>query len=251
MEEKLCGVPAEEWMDETAFIEWYQTTPPESMKLLDKVYDFMDLFGDMLFAHGTPTYEFIKCQSKPPKSDKRFEDTVEPGTPMYELIKSLNKPCGSDGWVDDMILLPPQIEYFSYSFFTYHVEDLKGFGGKFDRKSRSLTVDVSNIDNDFVVLHEMIHLHEFVINGLPMIYRDAIFYCLYKDLVSKITNLNERIDAHGHILHAQQLAQVGGVHDILFLLKSFDLDLKMGYKLGTVFGYGMVDEWDGSPGAET
>lgn len=33
---------------------------------------------------------------------------------------------------------------------------------------------------------------------------------------------------------------------MLFLLKSFDLDLKMGYKLGTIFGYGMADEWDAS-----
>lgn len=28
---------------------------------------------------------------------------------------------------------------------------------------------------------------------------------------------------------------------LLFLLKSFDLDLKKGYSLGTVFGYGMSD----------
>lgn len=36
-------------------------------------------------------------------------------------------------------------------------------------------------------------------------------------------------------------AQFGGVHDLLFLLKSFDLDLRMNYPLGTVFGYGMAD----------
>lgn len=37
---------------------------------------------------------------------------------------------------------------------------------------------------------------------------------------------------------ATLLAEVGGVHDLTFLLKSFDIDLRMGYKLGTVFGYG-------------
>ena len=30
-------------------------------------------------------------------------------------------------------------------------------------------------------------------------------------------------------------------NDLLFLLKSFDLDLRMNYPLGTVFGYGMAD----------
>ena len=37
---------------------------------------------------------------------------------------------------------------------------------------------------------------------------------------------------------------------MLFLLKSFDLDLKMGYKLGTVFGYGMVDEQNASEASQ-
>lgn len=76
-----------------------------------------------------------------------------------------------------------------------------------------------------------------------MFYHDAVLYCLYRDL-------NERIEAHGHILNSSQIAKTGGVHDILFLLKSFDLDLKMGYKLGTVFGYGMTDEWDTSGGPQ-
>lgn len=250
MEEKLYGVPAEEWMDSKPFEEWYQTASPESMKLLDKVHEFSCLFGDMVFSQGTPTFEFIKCQSKPSEPDKRVDDTVEPGTPMYELIKSLRKVPGPDGWIDDTVELPDQLEYFFYSYFTYHVEDLSG-RGRFDMKNRSLTIDPAYLDDDSAVLHEMIHLHEFVINSLPTFYHDAIFYCLYKDLASKITDLNERIEAHGHILNANVIAKIGGVHNILFLLKSFDLDLKMGYKLGTVFGYGMVNEGDGSSDAET
>lgn len=224
MDENLCGVPFREWMDSTPFKKWLETASPESRDLLDRVYELSDFFGDMVFLCGTPTYEFIKCQSK---------------------------SSGSDEWVDDEIQLPESIKYFSYTYFTYHMADLNGYGGKFDMQDRSLTVDLSNFGNDPVLLHEMIHLHEFVINDLPMIYHDAVLYCLYKDLADKIPNLNERIEAHGHILNAGKIARIGGVHDILFLLKSFDLDLKMGYKLGTVFGYGMEDEWDGSPGAET
>ena len=224
MEEMLYEVPFREWMDERPFIKWAETASPESRILYETVLKFSDLFEDMTFSYGTPTYEFIKCQSK---------------------------SSGSDEWVDDAVQLPDSIKCFSYTYFTYHMADLNGYGGKFDMQDRSLTVDLSNYGNDPVLLHEMIHLHEFVINDLPMIYHDAVFYCLYKDLASKIPNLNKRIEAHGHILNSSQIARLGGVHDILFLLKGFDLDLKMGYKLGTIFGYGMVDEWDGSQGAKT
>lgn len=69
-----------------------------------------------------------------------------------------------------------------------------------------------------------------------------IFYCLYKSLKNRIDDLDDRIEAHGHLLNEQQIYSRGGSHDILFLLKSYDLDLKKGYKLGTVFGYGYADE---------
>lgn len=224
MEKILCEVPAYKWMDDTPFKRWAETASEENKDLFNRVCELSDLFADMIFSQDTPTYEFIRCQSK---------------------------LSGSDEWVDAEVQLPEPLKYFSYTFFTYHMADLNGYGGKFDMQDRTLTVDLSNFGNDPVLLHEMIHLHEFVINDLPMIYHDAVLYCLYKDLADKIPNLNERIEAHGHILNAGKIARIGGVHDILFLLKSFDLDLKMGYKLGTVFGYGMEDEWDGSPGAET
>lgn len=35
-----------------------------------------------------------------------------------------------------------------------------------------------------------------------------------------------------------KIAQAGGNHDILFFLKSLDVDLRCGYTLGTVCGYG-------------
>lgn len=204
-----------DWMNEQSFQVWYQTATKEDLTLFGRVEGFAHLFEDMIFSNGTPTHEFIRCQSK--------------------LL-------GSDEWVDDEVPIPEEIEYFSYTFFTYHISNLDDFSGCFNRKDYSLSVDVSSIDDDSVVLHEMIHLHEFVINDLPMFYHDAVLYCLYRNLSSKIVDLDEKIEAHGHILNSSQIAETGGVHDILFLLKSFDLDLKMGYKLGTVFGYGLTDE---------
>ena len=38
--------------------------------------------------------------------------------------------------------------------------------------------------------------------------------------------------------NASGITNAGGSHDVLFFLKSLDLDLKLGFKLGTVCGYG-------------
>jgi hypothetical protein len=55
--------------------------------------------------------------------------------------------------------------------------------------------------------------------------------------------LDEIITSHAHMLTGSSLYARGGLHDILFLLKSFDLDIRMGYSLGTVFAYGRSDEF--------
>ena len=89
----------------------------------------------------------------------------------------------------------------------------------------------------------MIHLHEAVINDLPMYFHDMLYWALYKELKVKILQLDEIITQHAHILTGSTLYSAGGLHDILFLLKSFDLDIRQGYPLGTVFAYGKEDEF--------
>ena len=199
-------------MKDRAF-DWYLTASPDEMRLQDKIDSFSDMFSDMIFQKGSSTFDYVRCQSKV-----------------------------NGEWIDVTVPLPDQIEYFSYGYFTCHVEDLGDSAGRFNREDFSLTISPKYIDDDSVILHEMIHLHEFVIDLQPQFFHDAIFFCLYKDLSKKIPDLDERIEAHGHILNSSHIAKIGGTHDILFLLKSFDLDLRKGYKLGTVFGYGMVDE---------
>lgn len=194
--------------------EWAQTATQEDFDLQNKIYTFGHFFEDMLFSNGTETNKLIQCKMK------------------------------MDGnWIDSELSLPDQIEYFSYDCFTYHVKDLDdGILGQFDPFSFSITVSHDHLNDDGAVLHEMIHLHEFVIDSLPLFFHDAILWCLYRKLTKLIPDLDERIEAHGHILNSSTIARQGGTHDILFLLKSFDLDFQMGYKLGTVFGYGMVNQ---------
>lgn len=197
------------------YFDWRLTASPDELHLFDKVYGFSDLFEDMTFAEGSSTYDFVKCQVKGSDSDE-------------------------NAWIDDdSFLVPEELKYLSYGSFTYHVEDLGRANGRFSGEDFSISISPSSIDDDSVILHELIHLHEFVIDLLPTFFRDAILFCLYKNLSKKICDLDDRIEAHGHILNSSAIAAIGGTHDILFLLKSFDLDLRQGYKLGTVFGYGM------------
>lgn len=195
--------------------DWIQTASEEDKLLLDKVYDFEDFFGDMLFTEGTETNRFVQCQLK-----------------------------NSEGaWMDGEIDLPDAIKYFAFNFFTYHVKALdNGFAGQFNCKDYSLTVAPEYLTDDSVILHEMIHMYEFVLNLFPLFYHDAVLWCLYRKLMCQIPDLNNRIEAHGHILNSRSIANRGGTHDVLFLLKSLDLDLQKGYKLGTVFGYGMAQQ---------
>lgn len=191
---------------------------PEGQLLYNYVKSHESLFSDMLFETDSLTGNFVAVQEEV-----------------------------NGEWQDALIPRPEQLECFDYDYFVYCVEDLgDNFLGQFSPLEYKLTVAPKCLENDAVrdkvILHEMIHLHESVLDVLATYYHETVLYCLYKDLRGKIPDLDDRIEAHGHILNESLLSNYGGRHDILFLLKSFDLDLKMGYPPGTIFGYGMADD---------
>ncbi|MBR2401784.1 MAG: hypothetical protein IKB01_03290, partial [Lachnospiraceae bacterium] len=146
-----------------------------------------------------------------------------------------------DKWFEDRITLPEGLEGFSYQQFHFVFgETVKGAPAQYAHASRTITVKQGSLKEN-ILLHEMIHLHVHVLNEQPMYYRDIVYWELYRELKKQIPDLDERIETHAHILNEQCIHNKGGEHDVLFLLKSFDLDLKKGYELGTVFGYGMVE----------
>lgn len=207
-------------MDESWYMEWYFTqATADEKRLVEKVGEFGCLFEDMTFQQGTSTYELLRCKSKPHDSDE---------------------------WIDDAIEPPDELDYFSYTFFHFKVEPLEeDCYGIFSHADQTLTVAPQQLDDDGTILHEMIHLHEYVINDLPLYFHDMVYWALYKDLKKKIPELDDIITGHAHLLTGSRLYSSGGLHDILFLLKSFDLDIRMGYPLGTVFGYGRIDDFKG------
>ena len=84
-------------------------------------------------------------------------------------------------------------------------------------------------------------MYEFVVNEQPLFFHDALYWSLYSSLKKKIPGLDEIISGQAHILSSSEIYKTGGLHDVLFLLKSFDLDIRMSYPLGTVFAYGVCD----------
>jgi hypothetical protein len=48
------------------------------------------------------------------------------------------------------------------------------------------------------------------------------------------------------VVYGSIVARQGGCHGMVFYMKSLDLDLRMGYELGTVFGYGLGKTKGGS-----
>jgi len=193
------------------FMSYYANASDKERELLEKFERFQSLFDDMLFKSGYATHDFVAIQ---------YKDT------------------DSDNWHDDELDLPNDLQYLDDGYMIF-VSDLENDTcGQYNHENKAITIDTKSQNDDSVLLHEMIHVYEHIIDEHLIYYRDAIFICLYRDLKNKIPNIDDIILEHGHIYNQNSIANIGGVHSILFLLKSFDIDLKMNYSIGTTFGYG-------------
>ena len=191
---------------------WFAKTFSKDVETLINYVDAHGyLFKDMLFADGSFTCDYISV------------DYV-----------------GNDGNIheDNEYYLPECFANFSYDCFDFYVtENLNDYMGTFDPIKQSITINTEYLGVEHVILHEMIHLHEYVLERAGSQYREIYFYCLYKELEPQISDLDKRIEEYAHVSNTDEIMKIGGFHSILFLMKSFDLDLKMGYELGTVMGY--------------
>ena len=196
--------------------EWEASLTQKQVELYDRMYSYDELFADMLFCKGSGPYNLLLV-------DHKQDD-------------------GS--WKLQAMDLPPQLEQFDYeSVVDVDVKRLEGKTGCFDRETQTLMIDEASQEDDAVLLHEMIHLHEYALTDeLPPVYADAVQWSLYKTLKEEIKGLDDIITARMHVLNSGTINEIGGQHDLLFLLKSFHLDLLKGYPLGTVYGYGLSEE---------
>ena len=177
------------------------------------------------------------------KFESLFEDyfeevRFEPDSITGEYLKvNIN---GHDTYIDPYEEVINLCEYFEYQ-----ITQLEGdTAGCVDVINKVVTIDPEYINDENVLLHELIHMVEAQYKTLPSFYYDIEFIALYNKLSKKIQNLNEIILQHTHILNANDVAESGGSHGILFLLKSIEIDLRKNYELGTICGYNRTEMFD-------
>lgn len=183
-----------------------------------RMYDFGErFFSDMMFEPDSIVGKYLECKSKDGNSDREVTDYI----PI------------------------PELQSFSYDMIICKIKSLgKDYMACFDSKEMSLTISPNYTDRDYVILHEMIHIHEFLLSKINASYRDILFYELYKKVSNSINNINKLLDSWCNGVNQLGIQQKGGIHSPLFLLKSLDIDLQCGYKLGTTMGYGCSIEFE-------
>lgn len=98
-----------------------------------------------------------------------------------------------------------------------------------------------------MLLHETLHMLEKRLGRLPSYYRDGLIMSLYRSLLPRINELDDMLSDLLCLVEHEgfRLQTVGrrssGDHDLLFILKAFDLDLRLHWPLGTVLTSGSSD----------
>lgn len=163
-----------------------------------------------------------------------FDDMMlDKNSIMYKYMRMLNDEFADDTNNDTDAL---SLQAYNYRFeISADIQDERdGYSNKSDRV---ITIKKSSVQNENVILHEMLHAHEQIINSINPIIRDTLIIELYNKLKKYITSIDEIIYNHANIYHNMQLTEIGGEHSLLFLLKSLELDLRCNNELFTIFGY--------------
>lgn len=172
-----------------------------------------------------------------------FEDIMfEPHSIIDEFIKC--RSIGSDGSTNQL--------FNGYHMgliengFKVYIKDLDDdVGGQSDYENKEIFINSEYSDDKATILHEMIHAHEVILDSRELFYHDIILLCLYNNLKDKIPDLDAKIMAHTHVVNGEKISERGNSHNILFFLKSLDLDLRCGFELGTVCSYGRKEMFNG------
>lgn len=110
--------------------------------------------------------------------------------------------------------------------------------GRCNGNEKAIEITQQHTNDKSVILHEMIHAYEFILESKLPVIRDILLLRLYLKLKPIINDLDKRISEHAELYGQSRVTASGGKHDLVFFLKSLDLDIRCDYPLGTVCGYG-------------
>lgn len=180
------------------YTEWWATKTKEESEVIDKAYDYEEeYFSDLRLIDYKDELFAVKIFD-----DQKFIDSFEGEDILYKLTIG-------DGW--------------RFKLVDYDDETCGGLTSYTEK-----LVEISNkYNNKDTLLHEMIHVYELILKSYQL--DDFVLLKLYDELLPKIKNLNKLMNLDKHIAFKE--------HSLLFMLKSFKLDLEFGYKLGTIYQY--------------
>ena len=109
--------------------------------------------------------------------------------------------------------------------------------GEYHMPTKSISLVIEGL-TDNTICHEMIHHYENELDELDESIAQYLTIKLWEKLRPAIPDLEDRVLKHLELTEHRTLENDGGRHDVLFLLKSYDIDVQTGMPLGTTFGYG-------------
>lgn len=127
----------------------------------------------------------------------------------------------------------------NFHHYTFHIANLDEYTmGETCHPERKITIAPKYKNSVPVILHEMIHAYEHILHDEHFTLNELMLLYFYNKLKPLIPDLDTLIEEHAELYGQHCISSTGGSHGILFYLKSLDLDMRCGYKLGTVCGYG-------------
>ena len=114
--------------------------------------------------------------------------------------------------------------------------------GHYDHKTKVLSVLLEGNDTLIpTLMHEMIHYYERTLDSINPSLKQYVLVHVWPYVAERIPDLEQRAQKHLEMTGHRELENAGGPHDLLFLVKSYELDIRNDYTLGTVFGYGLSE----------
>ena len=182
------------------------------------------------------------------RSDRcRISEAVEKLEPMFADML-LEDGSASDPAADTEIQLedgtwekyhypvPEVLAYYSVSQFRLEICNRTDSYARFYPKERRFVFSEKGLKDEALLLHEMIHMHEYALSQLPSQYRERVAACLCESLQKNIYDVDQMVKEN--LSFFQDSSVDREEHDTLFYLKSLALDMRMHYKLGTIYACG-------------
>ena len=121
-------------------------------------------------------------------------------------------------------------QYLSLNKYRIYVVPYDGsIGGCYFPLEKKFEIADKYVEDETILLHEMIHAYEELLTAQENNYYVCIK--LYEKLRTQVPELMSMIATHSHDFIREES------HSPFFLLKSFDLDIRLGKPFGTVCGY--------------